>query len=1498
MPRWLKRTLKIFSFSIVIVVLLLVVFWLSLQTPAVQNYVTKRGLVYVSEKTDHDFSLSGIRISWFDELKIEDFELRDYKDSTLVKAGVVRLNYDLWEFINEGTLRLEECTVSSGIVQFLNHQDTLGLNLSVFLESLESLTGPSEESVDTTAAQPIFLDKLRVEQVLFSMHDYNQERVNGKADLNHLDFNIGMFMVNDISIKPDSISLDLKEFRGSDEKNGLVLEKFQTRLGFTDKNLILDDLRVETPFSAFGDSVALSFDSPSALGSFQDSVGFYLRVADSRIGAREITNITGSSELKDDVRMEFVISGLLNDFRLRDAKIRMGRSALNMDATIVGLPEIEETFVDFYLNNSRVYTSDIRPYLGDNTDILQGINWLDLTAGISGFKNDFSTKGTLNTNYGGIGADLNVVVPDDPEMASYTGHLQLNNLHVGRLMGDTSTVQRVSLKGRILGKGLTEEKASFLTDFQARNVGIKGYVYDSLSFKGYLASKHFYGSFSVDDPNCHLSGKSDVDLRTVPEKLSLMATIDTLRTKDLRLTDQNIALSTKIDWKQKHLNPDSLTGKLLISDTKFSLDTMKMLAISQFELETEVDSVDYRTVKVEFPGLQMSLDGNYTFKNLAAFLQTESTEIIDYFALSGHHVDEQAPVLDAKLKGVIGDISPFLDFFSPGLSLAEGSNFEMSFEQKPESDGVIKMDVSIDSMVYNDDIFLNNSVNLFASMDPKSNNILGSFMIKSEEQRWKAIPHSKGFELEGLWVNEKLNLSTSISQPETNTRADLQSEIMIFPDSILFSFEPSEIVALGRSYSFDPGNYIRFSKSGLLFRSLDLVSENRRASLNGLLSETEKSSVSFVARNINLDEFNTVLNIPMEGVLEADFSVFKVPEHPLQFSGEFGLEGFKYKDNLIGDIRGSARYDVENEGVDSRLTVARENFETITLEGYYFPERDEQLDFTLLFDQADFKMLEVVTEGNLSNLKGTASGDLKIKGNSSAPEISGYVDLKDIGYKVDYLQTIYEMNGRILLQKDLITLKNFLLRDPNGDMATLKGSISHKNFGDIVTDLQINAKNFNFLNTTAVDNDLYYGTANATGDIYVTGPFSDLVLKVSAKTEKGTRFFIPLSDSESYEQAEFMSFVNLSDTTRNEQESAQQSEGGLGLTVDFDLDVTTDAYCELIFDIKTGDIIRGRGNGNLKLKLDKNGNFELFGPLTIEEGGYNFTVPNFINKEFQVVPGSTLTWYGDPYSGTMNMTAVYRQKASFADLSSNPEDQEDGELTQKMPVIVMLELTGQMLSPTIDFDIQLDESAGQSQKITRLLTQVRGDEQQLKRQVVSLLFLKRFSPLQDGFVGGGAGGSSIGKSLSEFLTNQISYLASQIDENLEVEVDLTNLDQEGFNTFQLRLAYTFMDGRLKVTRGGDFSSTATNDNGVVSDIIGDWSVEYMLTRDGKLRAKMFSQSSQILGGLDGQQAMETGLSLKYVTSFNKFKEVLTRTRSEALQRKEEEEEPTTESGLE
>ena len=39
----------------------------------------------------------------------------------------------------------------------------------------------------------------------------------------------------------------------------------------------------------------------------------------------------------------------------------------------------------------------------------------------------------------------------------------------------------------------------------------------------------------------------------------------------------------------------------------------------------------------------------------------------------------------------------------------------------------------------------------------------------------------------------------------------------------------------------------------------------------------------------------------------------------------------------------------------------------------------------------------------------------------------------------------------------------------------------------------------------------------------------------------------------------------------------------MALPLDLDIEITPDAYAEIIIDARSGDIIRGRGNGQLRL---------------------------------------------------------------------------------------------------------------------------------------------------------------------------------------------------------------------------------------------------------------------------------------------------------------------------
>ncbi|HEY8937734.1 MAG TPA: translocation/assembly module TamB domain-containing protein, partial [Cyclobacteriaceae bacterium] len=357
---------------------------------------------------------------------------------------------------------------------------------------------------------------------------------------------------------------------------------------------------------------------------------------------------------------------------------------------------------------------------------------------------------------------------------------------------------------------------------------------------------------------------------------------------------------------------------------------------------------------------------------------------------------------------------------------------------------------------------------------------------------------------------------------------------------------------------------------------------------------------------------------------------------------------------------------------------------------------------------------------------------------------------------------------------------------------------------------------------------------------------------------------------------------------------------------DLNLDITPDAYGEIIIDVKAGDIIRGRGNGDLQLQLDTRGEFNMFGQFEFTTGAYNFTLYDIINKEFEIQRGSSITWYGDPYAGNLNVNAIYNQLASFGPILSDQTKANLPQLRRKYPAQVVLKLDGPMLSPNINFDITAKDlpqsipvDSGPPIRLGFEFNAFKSklDEQELKRQVFSLIILKRFSP-PDAFNTTG----SLANSVSELFSNQLSNWMTQVDQNLQIDVDLGRFDQEAFNTFQLRLSYTFLNGRLRVTRDGTFnnntqttSSTTTNNSSNVSSIAGDWTVDYLLTADGKFKVKMYNRTNvNPIINTGNQNTVTTGVSLYYTQSFNDIADLL---RSSRNKRKKELEDQANKEGI-
>ena len=332
-------------------------------------------------------------------------------------------------------------------------------------------------------------------------------------------------------------------------------------------------------------------------------------------------------------------------------------------------------------------------------------------------------------------------------------------------------------------------------------------------------------------------------------------------------------------------------------------------------------------------------------------------------------------------------------------------------------------------------------------------------------------------------------------------------------------------------------------------------------------------------------------------------------------------------------------------------------------------------------------------------------------------------------------------------------------------------------------------------------------------------------------------------------------------------------------------------------DRQTGDIIRVRGNGAIKMRVDTRGDFTMAGLYNITEGSYRFTFSNFINKDFTILPNSTITWSGDPAAAQLDINAAYNQYVSITpllvgfELKGTDSAQRYAEASRRYPANVKMHLTGAMLNPQIGLSLDVPNNYPSSlgTYVTSFLAAVQNNEQELNKQVFSLMLLKSFSPIGSNVY---AGASSTVGNFSELLANQLSSWLSDVNKNLEVGVNLNGFDTRALENLQLRLSYTLLDGRLRITRNGNF--TNTQNSATAASVAGDWTVEYLLTRDGKLRAKMFHRTNQTLAnagiGLGNQYyTTSQGVSLMHTQSFDKLGELFPQWLYKRKKRREERE---------
>jgi hypothetical protein len=180
-------------------------------------------------------------------------------------------------------------------------------------------------------------------------------------------------------------------------------------------------------------------------------------------------------------------------------------------------------------------------------------------------------------------------------------------------------------------------------------------------------------------------------------------------------------------------------------------------------------------------------------------------------------------------------------------------------------------------------------------------------------------------------------------------------------------------------------------------------------------------------------------------------------------------------------------------------------------------------------------------------------------------------------------------------------------------------------------------------------------------------------------------------------------------------------------------------------------------------------------------------------------------------------------------------------------------------------------------------------ETELNKQVFSLLALNRFFPntVSDGSTGGAAwiARNNVNKVLSNELNSFSEGLLGdsgfELDFDLDSFTDYTGESAQDRTQLNIKASKKLFNERLIVTAGSAVDVEGSAQVGQEdTPIIGNVSLEYLLTENGRYRLKGF-QKNEYVNVIDGQ-LMVTGLAFIFNREFNAFSELFNPLKKDTL----------------
>ncbi|KAA3651468.1 MAG: translocation/assembly module TamB [Bacteroidetes bacterium] len=1434
-----------------------------IQISKVQTFIAQKASNYLSEELQTELRISKVDIDFFNVLVLKDLMIKDQQEDTLL--FLESLNLELSYFTkNLKVFELRSIELNKPIIN-IYRQDSTNYNYDFIVNYF------ADTNSTTAKTSIIKLQSLKVNSGEFHYHDFFFKDYENEVNYDHVDAIKLNLSAKNILIN-DSIFTARVEKLAIYEANGFQLDQLACDFKMKAGLMQFDNLIVETESTQLDADYKMIYQDFSNFSNFIDEVKMESVFRNTTVNIKDLSFFVAPLKgINAEVKLSGEVKGFVSNLKGRALTIQYDEDTkLAGDFDLKGLPEIENTYMFFDLKEVATNAKGLRnlPYppfennrkleVASNFDQLGQINF---KGEFTGYYNDFVAYGIFNTKLGQIRTDLNLQENSVGEF-QYKGDVNSKSFKIGKLI-EYENLEEISLDLKLNGKGLAVKDINAKAKGKINYLIFNGYKYQDINLNGSFTNQTFTGNVSIDDENLafNFDGLIDASQKEVISKFELDVQHSNLANLNLFQKDDTLTtLSFKANLDLVGKNIDIVQGSMYLSNLNYK-DSKQNHHIDSISLFA-ADQAENRSIKLKSDLLDAEIQGTFKLVTIPKTIQ----EYLQFYIPQKGDLAYSPENQDFKYSLYLKNTRPITEVFVPELKVDSATEIYGTLNT---SNHISKLKLKSPKIQYKNLVFDLSRLNISSVVDSIYMNFNNRFFEFNSNRL-------EDFKIQGNLIDGKsrVKIRWSGNGEELDSGNINLTSVFHAINRMDISFVNSNFIINDSIWNFKEPSQLRIDSTSIQIPHFELSNLKQKLLIRGGISESTNDTLRINLTEINLAYVTTLIPegvLALKGIANGTASIQNV-YRDLSLISNLKLTDFVVNQTEIGNSFIISKWDPKNKSLAINANLGEEKENVLRLKGMVYPLASENsLDLTLTLNETPIQLMSPYLKDYLSDLNGSLTGKVKIKGEAYKPMLRGKLSLNKVQFRIDYLNTQYTINDKVFIEPDFIGFNLIQILDENKNQAIATGTIFHENYQNFNLDIGLEVKNFMALNTTSTMNELYYGKAIVSGDANISGYADQMILEINVSTEKGTDFSIPLEDGIEVAESDFLIFTNSPEKDQKKEEIDLS-----GIQLNFDLAIKPESKVRIIFDEKVGDIMRGTGEGNLKLEINTLGNFNIYGQYIVQKGDYLFTLQNVINKRFDIASGSRIAWDGDPYEANIDIRAIYKLRASLYDLM--PEDTTSN-LRKRVPVELELKMTNKLLSPDINFDIKLPSSDENIKRRLESVLYLNSDDvnrQEMNQQVFGLLVLNRFLPPTSGVATDtrydrGTPGVNNGY---EFLSNQLSNWLSKISDQFDIGVNYRPGDEISNEELDLSLSTEVFNDRLVLDGNFGYSSrnnTIENQSNTTA-FVGEFSAEYKLSKDGRFRVRGFNRSTDN-NLLQNISPYTQGVGLFYREEFDHFNEL-------------------------